>query len=104
MPPDGKDEASGSPLMSSLPLSSMMTVPSPCGLMKESCFSAVVPVSGWNQWVKCVAPFSMAHSFMAQAVASATTGSSSSPVIMLRFRLLYTSLDRRARISFSPKT
>ena len=29
----------------------MMTLPSFCGLMKESCFSAVVPVSGWNQWV-----------------------------------------------------
>ena len=88
MPPEGKLEASGSPRMSSLPRSSRMTVPSSCGLMKESCFSAVVPVSGWNQWVKCVAPIAIAHSFIAQAVASATTGSSSSPVAMLRRRLL----------------
>ena len=88
MPPEGKLDASGSPLMSSLPLISIMTVPSFIGLMKESCFSAVVPVSGWNQWVKCVAPLEMAHSFIAQAVASATMGSSSSPVLMLRFKLL----------------
>ena len=30
----------------------------------ESCFSAVMPVSGWNQCVKCVAPCSSAQSFM----------------------------------------
>ncbi len=29
----------------------MMTLPSAVGVMKESCFSAVAPVSGWNQWV-----------------------------------------------------
>ena len=32
---------------------------------KLSCFSDVMPESGWNQCVKWVAPFSMAHSFMA---------------------------------------
>ena len=31
---------------------------------KESCFSAVVPVRGWNQCVKCVAPFETAQVFM----------------------------------------
>ena len=29
----------------------MMAVPSGWGLTKPSCFSLVVPVSGWNQWV-----------------------------------------------------
>ena len=44
-------EASGSPLMSALPENSMSAVPFGPGLMKESCFSAVEPVIGWNQWV-----------------------------------------------------
>ena len=30
---------------------SMMAVPSPTGLTKPSCFSLVMPVRGWNQWV-----------------------------------------------------
>ncbi len=51
MPPDGKLEASGSPLTSSLPLNSATARPSDVGLRKESCFSAVIPVIGWNQWV-----------------------------------------------------
>ena len=38
-----------------------------------------MPVSGWNQCVKWVAPRSIAHSFMAVATASASAGSSSSP-------------------------
>ena len=29
----------------------MMAVPSFMGLMKLSCFSLVMPVSDWNQWV-----------------------------------------------------
>ena len=49
MPPVGKLEASGSPWMSSLPEKSESEVPSPAGEKKESCFSAVEPVSGWNQ-------------------------------------------------------
>ena len=48
-PPDGKDDASGSPLISSLPENSMITDPSGEGEIKPSCFSAVIPVSGWNQ-------------------------------------------------------
>ena len=48
-PPEGNDEASGSPLISSLPENSIITVPSPTGEIKLSCFSAVIPVIGWNQ-------------------------------------------------------
>ncbi len=51
MPPEGKLEASGSPWTSSLPEKVMMAVPSASGSRKESCFSLVMPVSGWNQWV-----------------------------------------------------
>ena len=50
-PPDGNEDASGSPLISSLPENSMITLPSEGAEIKESCFSAVTPVSGWNQWV-----------------------------------------------------
>jgi hypothetical protein len=46
------------------------------GVMKLSCFSAVDPVSGWNQCVKWVAPRSTAHSFMARAIVSAMVRSS----------------------------
>ena len=52
----------------------MMTLPPSLGEIKESCFSAVTPVMGWNQWVKWVAPFSMAQSFMALATTVATLG------------------------------
>jgi hypothetical protein len=34
-----------------LPLNSATARPSAVGDRKESCFSAVIPVSGWNQWV-----------------------------------------------------
>ena len=29
----------------------MRILPPPAGAMKLSCFSAVTPVMGWNQWV-----------------------------------------------------
>jgi hypothetical protein len=51
MPPEGKLEASGSPLMRVLPEKAAMAEPSAWGSRKLSCFSAVLPVSGWNQWV-----------------------------------------------------
>ncbi len=52
MPPDGKLDASGSPLINSLPLNSATArPPSVDGTMNESCFSAVMPVIGWNQCV-----------------------------------------------------
>jgi hypothetical protein len=47
--------------------------------MKASCFSAVRPVIGWNQWQKCVAPLAMAQSFIALAITSAVAGSSGCP-------------------------
>ena len=51
-PPEGKEDASGSPLISSLPENSIIVLPSSSGCAtKESCFSAVIPVSGWNQCV-----------------------------------------------------
>ena len=50
MPPEGNDEASGSPTMRFLPLKSMIGSPS-FNSRKESCFSAVDPVIGRNQWV-----------------------------------------------------
>ena len=62
----GKDEASGSPWISSLPENSASATPSPAGPKNESCFSAVSPVSGWKTCVKWVAPFSSAHSFIAE--------------------------------------
>ena len=34
-----------------LPLNSAMVRPSPVGIRNESCFSAVDPVMGTNQWV-----------------------------------------------------
>src|SRR4029079_8520536 len=51
MPPEGKLDASGSPLISSLPANSATARPSLVGDRNESCFSAVMPVIGWNQCV-----------------------------------------------------
>ncbi|MPN18690.1 hypothetical protein SDC9_166053 [bioreactor metagenome] len=77
-PPEGKLDASGSPFTSSFPENSIITCPSPSGEIKLSCFSAVIPVIGWNQCVKWVAPFSQAQSFMALATTLATSSSSGS--------------------------
>ena len=82
-----KLEASGSPVMRFRPENSTMTWLSGAGVIKLSCFSAVMPVSGWNQWVKCVAPFSTAHSHMAAATALATDRSSFLPLLMVSRRL-----------------
>ena len=51
MPPDGNELASGSPWTRFLPENSAMVLPSPVGARNESCFSAVLPVMGTNQWV-----------------------------------------------------
>ena len=59
----------------------MMILPPPTGWMKLSCFSAVTPVSGWNQWVKCVAPCSKAQTFMPSAMSFATSSGSGVPVL-----------------------
>ena len=79
MPPVGKEEASGSPWISSLPENLASHLPSRLGSKNESCFSAVSPVSGWKTWVKWVAPRASAHSFIASATASASVKSSASP-------------------------
>ena len=82
----------------------MMTPPSGEGVIKLSCFSAVLPVSGWNQWVKCVAPFSTAHSFMASATALATAVSSVPPSYIVFFSETYTSYGSFAFITRSSNT
>jgi hypothetical protein len=43
-------------------------------LRKASCFSAVSPVCGWNQCVKCVTPFSIAQSLIASATGRGDVG------------------------------
>jgi hypothetical protein len=58
----------------------MMILPPPMGLIKLSCFSAVMPVKGWNQWVKCVAPCSSAQVFMASAISFAAVSGSGLPL------------------------
>ena len=42
-----------------------------------------MPVSGWNQCVKCDAPFSTAQSCSADATASAVEMSSGTPRVMV---------------------
>src|SRR5688572_25163566 len=79
MPPEGKLDASGSLWMSWAPLKRSMGRPSSSKVRKASCFSAVRPVWGWNQWQKCVAPLPMAHSFTAWATSLAMAGSSRLP-------------------------
>ena len=49
-PPEGKLEASGSLTIRFLP-EKLMIGSMPLGSRKESCFSAVEPVMGWNQCV-----------------------------------------------------
>ena len=76
MPPEGNELASGSPWESWDPETFSSTRSSPGSWafksMKLSCFSAVSPVIGWNQWVKWVAPSEMAQSRATEAMASAT--------------------------------
>ena len=72
--------------------------------MKLSCFSAVTPVRGWNQWVKWVAPCSTAQSRMAAATALATWVSSAAPSSMVFFRESYTLEGSLARITRSSNT
>ena len=72
--------------------------------MKLSCFSAVIPVIGWNQCVKWVTPFSTAHSFIALATMFATCGSRGSPCSRVRFRALYVSFGSLSFITLSLNT
>src|SRR5712691_1035497 len=79
MPPEGKLLASGSLWINCAPLKRSIGIPSSSKVRKASCFSAVRPVCGWNQWQKWVAPFSSAHSFTACATSFAIAGSSLAP-------------------------
>ena len=103
-PPDGNEEASGSPLISSFPENSIRTPPSGEGDMKLSCFSAVTPVSGWNQCVKCVAPFSIAQFFISSATASATFSSRDAFSSIVFLSDAYTSSESLALITLSSNT
>ena len=76
----------------------------PVGSRNASCFSAVPPVSGWNQWVKCVAPFWTAQSFMPAATASAIDGSRGFPSRIVASSFAATRFGRNSRIAFSEKT
>lgn len=69
--------------------------------MKDSCFSAVSPVIGWNQCEKCVAPFSIAQSFIAFATTSAISCDSSFSPAWTLFTARYTAFGSRSRISAS---
>ena len=66
----------------------MITLPSEEAEMKLSCFSAVTPVIGWNQWVKWVHPRSTAQSFMALATTLAMLTSSFLPFSIVFRRAL----------------
>jgi len=79
MPPEGNEDASGSLWMSCAPEKRSMGRPSSSKVRKASCFSAVSPVCGWNQWQKCVAPLPSAHSLTACATSLAMAGSSRDP-------------------------
>ena len=46
MPPEGKEDASGSPRINIFPENSLKTWPSGVGARNASCFSAVNPVMG----------------------------------------------------------
>ena len=94
MPPLGKDDASGSAWMSWPPVKLSMGKPSLIE-RKASCFSAVAPVSGWNQCVKWVAPCSIAQSFMAPATASARPVSRGRPDRMVAWMASYTGRGSR---------
>ena len=85
-PPLGKEDASGSPLinffpvklLTVFPLTRVITITSflLVTILQASCFCAVTPESGWNQWQKWVTPRLSAHFINASATTSAVSGSS----------------------------
>ncbi len=76
----------------------------PAGSKKASCFSAVLPVSGWNQCVKCVAPRSIPHCFRACATSLAIEGSSGVWSRIVCSSASAVSFAKYSRIAFSLKT
>ncbi|MFR4803474.1 MAG: hypothetical protein ACLT98_09240 [Eggerthellaceae bacterium] len=63
----------------------------------------MIPVKGWNQCAKCVAPCSMAHSFMVCATEFATSAERLA-LLMVLDSFLYVSEGRRCFITCSEKT
>ena len=103
MPPEGKLDASGSLWMSWAPLKRSMGAPSSSKVRKASCFSAVRPVWGWNQWQKWVAPFSSDHSLTAWATSLAMAGSRRRPLRMVSCKDSKMALGSFCFIAFASK-
>lgn len=76
----GNDEPSGSPVISRLPVNSVIALPSALVTMNPSCFSAVMLVIGKKMCEKNLTPFCNAQSLMAAATMSAVAASSGAPV------------------------
>jgi hypothetical protein len=103
IPPDGKLEASGSLWMSWAPLKRSMGRPSSSKVRKASCFSAVSPVCGWNQWQKWLAPLPRPHSLIACATSCAMAGSRWVPRRIVSWRDLNTGLGSFSFIAVMSK-
>ena len=104
VPPDGKDEASGSLCMRSLPRKEFSGLPFSSAMRKAVCFSAVSSVSGWNQCAQWSAPLLTAQSFIASATVSAMLESSFCRPSIAAMRLSKTSRGSRCFISLWSKT
>ena len=78
--------------------------PLPSYSRKESCFSAVLSVSGWNQCVVWVAPWESAHFFMPAATSSAIVLVSGLPLSMQSVRARKVSGFKYSRIFLRSKT
>ena len=94
MPPEGNELASGSCCTRALPVNSSTIPPLPSCSTNPSCFSAVPSVSGWNQWVQCVTPSSIAQRFIPSATLSAVARSSFVPLSITSHIFSNTSLER----------
>ena len=91
-------------MMRFLPEKRARVCPTPVGSKKASCFSAVLPVRGWNQWVKWVAPRSIAHCLRAWATSLAMAGSNGAWSRMVCSNFSTVSLARYSRMTPSLKT
>src|SRR6185312_17060712 len=101
-PPDGKLDASGSLWINCSPVNDSMGWRSSSNDRNASCFSAVRPVCGWNQCVKCVTPREIAHSLITWATVGAMSWSSFFPWRIEDRSLAYTSRGNLARICLTP--
>src|SRR5688500_13736408 len=103
-PPLGKEDASGSCWINASPSNCSIAVPSPLIVKNESCFSAVLPVNGWNQWVKCVTPLLSAHVLIPLAIWLAIALSIFCPALIEEVRLLKASSLKNFLAVFCVKT